>query len=318
MRPRQPAECGGARGESRLFGIGDVLTAWKIDPAPLLGVAVAGLAYAAVLLRLRRTRPRAGWPPSRVAAFATGLLVLLVALSGPPDPLSNNSLTAHMVQHLLIQLVAAPLLLLGGPVSLLLRASPRWLPRRTLARVLHSRPVRLISYPPVTFMLFAAVLVGSHLPPVYNAALEREWVHYLEHGAYLVTALLFWWPAIGADPAPRRLTHPVRMLYLLLAMPVMAFLGMAIATADRVLYPYYATHPPPWGMSPLADQHMAGTLMWVAGMLTIVPALGITLLRWLDLDEREQARREAVHDRLASGTMKQVPAGVAPAREQRP
>jgi cytochrome c oxidase assembly factor CtaG len=277
-----------------------MLTAWEFDSAPTVGVGLAGLLYLMALRGLRSAHPerasraRAGKSRGHPAAFAVGLLVLLVAIDGPPDSLSDSSFSAHMVQHLLIQLVAAPLLLLGAPLTLLLQANPRWLPRRTLARALRSRPVGVVSHPVVAFTLFAAVMVGSHLTPIYNLALEREWVHQVEHVIYLCTALLFWWPAIGVDPGPHRLAHPGRVLYLLLIMPVMAFLGVAIISTGRVLYPYYAAHPPPWEATPLSDQGLAGALMWISGMLIITPALAVAVLRWLDQDALEQARRETV------------------------
>jgi putative copper resistance protein D len=276
-----------------------VLTAWEIDPAPTVGVGVAGLLYLAALRRLRSAHPgspshvRAGRLRGHPAAFWVGLLILLLAIDGPPDSLSDSSFSAHMVQHLLIQLVAAPLLLLGAPLTLLLRADPPWLSRRTLARALRSRPIGVLSHPVVAFTLFIALMVGSHLSPIYNLALEHQWVHQVEHVGYLLTALLFWWPAIGVDPGPHRLAHPVRVLYLLLIMPVMAFLGVAIVSTGRVLYPYYAMHPPPWGATPLSDQRLAGTLMWISGMLIITPAVGVALLRWLDQDALDQARRES-------------------------
>ena len=159
--------------------------------------------------------------------------------------------------------------------------------------MLRSRPVRVLAHPLTALALFTVILVGWHLTPLYNLALEQEWLHELEHVAFFVTALLFWWPAIGVDPAPHRLSHPGRLLYLLLDMPVMAYLGLAIASSSRVLYPYYAAHPPPWGASPLQDQGVAGTIMWIAGTFTMIPAMAVVFLRWLDDDARKQARREA-------------------------
>jgi cytochrome c oxidase assembly factor CtaG len=278
---------------------------------------MAGLVYLAAVRRLRSLRPGMRWPAGRLTAFGAGLLVLIVAIDGPPDYFASSSLTAHMVQHLLIQLVAAPLLVLGAPISLLLRANPHWLPRRTLARALRSRPVRVVSYPPVSFTLFAVTVVGSHVTPLYNFAMEQSWAHQLEHVAYLLTALLFWWSAIGVDPAPRRLSEPARVLYLLLIMPVMAFLGIAIASTGRVLYPYYAAHLPPWGATPLSDQRLAGTLMWESGMLTVVPALGIAFLRWLDHDAHDQARREAARSRRAAGGISRPPPAGPPSPVER-
>jgi len=280
---------------------------------PTVGAAVAGLGYFAARQRLRRSPDTAGARSfagrGRMICFGAGLLAIVVAVDGPPDVLSGVSLSAHMVQHLLLQLVAPPLLLLGAPLSLLLRADPPWLPRRALVRVLRSRPVRVLAHPLIALALFTLVLAGSHLTPLYNLALEKPWLHELEHAAFFVTALLFWWPAIGVDPAPHRLSYPGRLFYLLVDMPVMAYLGLAIASSSRILYPYYATHPPPWGATPLQDQGVAGTIMWIAGTFTMIPAMAVIFLRWLDDEGRKQERREA---RPTPGADQALGAGQAP------
>ncbi len=274
-----------------MFGVRDVLTAWELDPVPTVGIVVTGLGYAAASARVRRSGR--AWPAHRDVLFGSGLLVLLIALDGPPDVFADSSFALHMAQHLLIQLIAAPLLLLAAPVTLALRASPPRLRRRALVPVLRSPILHAISRPAVAFGLFAVVLVGSHLSPIYGVALRDDTVHAIEHIAYLATALLFWWPAIGVDPGPAQPEHLGRLFYVLLIMPVMAFLGIAITSAGHVLYPYYVSHPPPWGSSPLQDQHLAGTLMWTSGMLTIPPLLVVVLLRWLDQDDKHEARRAA-------------------------
>jgi putative membrane protein len=284
------------RRECALFTFLDALTAWAFDPVPTIGVGVAAVGYAVARHRLTRGPDRTATLRAagrgRMACFGAGLLAIIVAVDGPPDVLSDASFAAHMVQHLLLQMVAAPLLLLGGPLSLLLRADPPWLPRRALTRVLRSRLVRVVTHPVTTLGVFAGVLAGSHLTPLYDLALEHEWVHELEHVAFLVSALLFWWPAIGVDPAPHQFRYPARLLYTALGMPVPAYLGLAIANSSRVLYPHYAAHLPPWGATALQDQGAAGTLMWIAGTFTTVPLMGILLLRWLDDDERRQSRLE--------------------------
>jgi putative membrane protein len=287
-----------------VFGLGDALAAWVLNPVPFVGVVVAAAGYAAAVRAAARGPRGAPWPQLRTAAFGGGLLVVLVATCGPPDAFAEVSFTAHMVQHLLLQLVAAPLLVLGMPVTLLLRADTRWLPRRRLGRALRTPAVRVVCLPAVTFAAFAVVLVGSHLPAAYDLTLRNETVHEAEHALYLVTACLFWWTAIGLDPAPARPAHPTRLLYQLLIMPVMTFLGVAIAGADRVLYPYYEDNPPPWGASALRDQQTAGTLMWISGMVIIPPLLVLVLLRWLDQEERD-----AVRAAVRSST---VPAGSSP------
>ena len=283
---------------------------------PTLGVGVAAVGYAAARQRLAGGPHRAvtlrAAGRGRMACFGAGLLAIIVAVDGPPDVLSDASFSAHMVQHLLLQMVAAPLLLLAGPLGLLLRADPPWLPRQVLSRVLRSRPVRVVAHPVTALGVFTVVLVGSHLTPLYNLALEHDWVHQLEHLAFLVSALLFWWPAIGVDPAPHQLRYPGRLLYMLLAMPVMAYLGLAIANSSRVLYPYYAVYLAPWGATALQDQGAAGTLMWIAGTFTMVPVMALLLLRWLDEDERRQARLDAQRPIL------DVPAGQGRHRDDAP
>jgi putative membrane protein len=285
------------RRECALFTFRDALTTWAFDPVPTIGVGIAVVGYAAAWHRLARGPRRAvtlrAAGRGRMACFGAGLLAIIVAVDGPPDVLSDSSFLAHMVQHLLLQMVAAPLLLLGGPLSLLLRADPPWLPRPVLSRVLRSRLVRVVTHPVTTLGVFAGVLVGSHLTPLYNIALEHEWVHELEHVALLASALLFWWPAIGVDPAPHQLRYPARLLYVLIGMPVPAYLGLAIANSSRVLYPHYAAHLPPWGATALQDQGASGTLMWIGGTFTTVPLMAVLLLRWLDDDERRQARLDA-------------------------
>jgi len=303
-------------GSCKLFNLQAALTAWAFDPVPTIGVGVAAVGYLAARHRLSGSPHAAGVRRAagrgRMVCFGAGLLAIVVATDGPPDVLSDVSFSAHMVQHLLLQLVAPPLLLLGGPLSLLLRADPPWLPRRALVRLLRSRPVRVLAHPVTALGLFTVVLIGTHLTPLYNLALERDWVHELDHVAFLVTALLFWWPAIGIDPAPHRLSYPARLLYLFVDMPVMAYLGLAIASSSRVLYPFYAAHPPPWGASALQDQGVAGTIMWISGTFTMIPAMAVVLLRWLDEDARKQARRDARQAREAR------PAGGVPHRDHGP
>ncbi len=273
-----------------MFTIRDLLGAWAVDPVPTVGVLLAGGLYLDAWRRMARRQKSA---KRRLALFYAGLVVVLVAVDGPPDAFSDSSLAVHMVQHLLLQMVAAPLLVLGAPVTMLLRADPPWFRRRSLGRLLRSRFMRVLTNPIVTLGAFVVVLVGSHLTPLYELALEHERVHQVEHIAYLAVALLLWWTVIGPDPAPRRLSAPARMLYMFLAMPPIALLGVAIAGAGKVLYRHYLLEPPPWGWAPLHDQHLAGTLMWVAGMFTIVPALALLLLRWLDAEAHQRDRREA-------------------------
>ena len=134
---------------------------------------------------------------------------------------------------------------------------------------------------------------GSHFSALYERSLQNEAVHGFEHLVYLGAALLFWWPVVGVDPSPSRLSHPARILYLFLSMPQTALLGLAIYEADHVLYPHYLLTTASVGVSTLGDQHAAGAIMWTTGMFFIVPALGFVLMDWLAREEREAARMDA-------------------------
>jgi putative membrane protein len=265
------------------------------DPAAV-GAAGAAAAYLAADSRVRRSLGSGGARGAsarRLLAFLAGLVVIVVALTGPIDAAASRSFADHMVQHLLLMMVAAPLLLLGAPLTLALRA---WAgpTRRRLLAVLHSAPIRLVSNPLVAWPLFFVVIWGSHLTGVYEAALRDEGVHALEHVAYLASALLFWMPVVRADPTPSVLSYPARILYLFLAMPAMAFLGLVLVSARYVLYPAYAQAE---GIArALADQRAAGAIMWGGTMVLIVPALGFVLLDWMRADEREARRAD---ERLA-------------------
>ena len=267
-------------------------------------VALAGVVYATADQRVRRERGRSA-PRAHRVAFYAGLAIVVFALTGPIDASVETSFSVHMVQHLLLTMVAAPLLLLGAPLTLALAASPRG-SRRAFAGVLHSAPARFLSNPLVAWSAFFAVLWAAHLTGFYEAALRSSGMHALEHVAFLATALLFWAPIVHADPTPSVLSYPAKILYLFVAMPAMALLGLAIVSARHVLYPTYAQAE---GVArALADQRTAGAIMWAGTMLMIVPALGVVLWDWMAADEREARRVDA---RLERATVVEAMEGSA-------
>jgi putative membrane protein len=267
-----------------------ILGSWTLEPVTvaLLVGSLVWYVWAAGRFRLRTGAPYRGTKP-----FVLGLGAVTLALVSPIHRYSELLLSVHMVQHILLTLVAAPLLLLGAPVTLALRTHTSAEARRWFLRVLHSGVVRVLTNPVVSWGLFAAVLWGTHFTQIYELSLEHEWIHSLEHAAYLGSALLFWSPVIARDPSPVRISHPARILYLFLAMPQMTFLGLAIYGSDQVLYRSYLSGAAALGISAIGDQHLAGALMWATGMFLIVPALGFVLMDWLDREEREAKRQEA-------------------------
>ena len=276
----------------------EVLLAWSLDPVPWIGVALAGGAYLWAVRRLSASSTRSPHPRWRTASFMAGLAAMLVALASPIEAYEGVLFSVHMVQHMLLELVAAPLLLLGAPVTLALRvATPRL--RRRLLRVLHSRVVAVLSFPLLGWLVFAAVNWGWHFSSLYDQALENVALHYLQHATFLAASLLFWWPIVGADPARWRLPYPVRLFYLFLAMPQNSFLGVALMGASTVLYPHYLSNLRAWGPTALADQSLGGILMWVGGDIVFLTAMGAVVAAWVRHEDRKTARLDARLDAAA-------------------
>lgn len=186
-----------------------------------------------------------------------------------------------MVQHLLLVLVAAPLFLMGAPITAILRAT-RGQVRRRIARLIHSRVVRLVTHPLITWAVFGLVMWITHFSPLYQAALENELLHVAEHALYLSAGLLFWMPAIGSDPFSRRaLPHPARLGYLAAALPVQSFLGLALYSSGRPLYDGYPD---------LTDQRAGALIMWLGGDFVFVVAIALAIGAWMRAEEVDAAR----------------------------
>ena len=267
-----------------------ILGTWSPSPLITAGLVVAGAVYMRADRRVRRERGARVVPRVRPWFFLGGLVVIFTALESPIDTGAATSFSIHMVQHLMLTMVAAPLLVLGAPILLALMASSR-ATRRHLQPILMSAPVRILAGPIAAWSLFMMVLWGSHLPAVYELTLRGEGFHAVEHLAFLGTAALFWMPVVGIDPAPSSLPHPARILYLFFAMAAMAFLGLAIFSANHPLYPAYARIGD--AGAALADQRVAGALMWTGTMFLIVPALAFVMLDWMREDDKEARRTDA-------------------------
>jgi putative membrane protein len=264
----------------------DLLLAWQLEAhvlLPLLGVA---LLYRWAVGVVRRAHPDNPVPRYRVVAWYLGLFVLLVALASPIATYDTTLFAAHMVQHLLMVMVAAPLLAMGAPITLLLRVASPEARQRYILPVLHSRVVRVLAFPVIAWVLFAAVMWASHFSSLFDAALDNGFIHLFEHALYLGAALLFWWPVVGADPSPWRLPHPARVAYLFLGMPQSSFLGLAIFSAPEPLYTHYVTLQRSWGPTPITDQQWAGGLMWAGGDAAFLIAMIVALWIWLRAEER--------------------------------
>jgi putative membrane protein len=269
-----------------------VLLAWRPDPLVIAALVAAAAAYLLAVRRVRRRHPTNPHRVHRTWLFAGGLAAIGLALLSPVEAYEGSLFSMHMVQHLLLEFIAAPLLLAGSPITLALRAATPRL-RRALLALLQSRVVHALAFPAVAWILFAAVNWGWHFSDLYDQALEIPALHHVQHATFLAAALLFWWPVIGADPSPWRLPHAARLVYLFLALPQNSFLGVALLSASTVLYPHYVTNARDWGIAPLDDQALGGVLMWVIGDLAFVAGMLLVVALWMRQEDRRTARLDA-------------------------
>jgi putative membrane protein len=279
---------------------------WRFEPLVAIPLLLAAVGWLAIVRRVARLHPDRPIPAARTAAFLGGLAAIAVALVSGIERYDTTLFSVHMVQHLLLMLVAAPLLALSAPITQLLRAASPGVRSRWLLPVLQSAPAAALGHPLVAWLTFTIVLWVSHFSPLFDLALENQGVHHLEHAAFLLAALLFWWPVVGLDPSRHRLGYPARALYLLGQMPFNSFLGMAILFAAAPLYPHYATLGTPYGTSPLADQQLAGGIMWLAGDVVFILGILVVVAAWMRHEERDApaaerrtAARRAVIDERA-------------------
>lgn len=257
-----------------------LLTDWTFYPSVLIGFGLWTTAYVVVT---GYGRVRSGWgkPPTLLqrVAFHVGTLVGLIALISPLDELGDEYLfSAHMVQHLLLMFVTAPLWLVGTPGWLIDLMIPA--PLKKLAR--------WITSPLPAFAVFTGVMLVWHIPSLYNLAQHNEAIHIFEHLTFIGSALIGWWLVAASESDSITLpTPPVRMLYLfLLAIPMTA-LSAILTFASAPLYSFYIEAPRLFGLSVLEDQRLGGLLMWIPAHMVLFLAFGITFQKWLVSEERQ-------------------------------
>lgn len=256
---------------------GELLTHWSTEPSILIGLAllIAGYTYAAGPLRRNRDL---GPPLTRgqITAFVLSTAVLIVALLSPLDELGDTYLfSAHMVQHLLLASVWPPLMLL---------ALPPWMVRPAFGRGLIGEFLRFFTLPVVAITVFNLDIYIWHLPVLYNATLENEYIHIAEHLTFMGFGLINWWPVLSPIKA-LRLSYPFQILYLFADGMFMMVLGIVFTFAPIVFYPAYASAPRLWDISALSDQQLGGLIMWYPGNVPYGVALVIAFYKWFEGEE---------------------------------
>ncbi|HEX4682378.1 MAG TPA: cytochrome c oxidase assembly protein [Gemmatimonadaceae bacterium] len=243
-------------------------TQFTVHPSTVLGIAALGGLYEYG----RREASPSPLPSARPVPFYLALAVLFFSLNGPLHDLSDSNLfSAHMLQHLMLAFVVAPLMIMGVSGEML-RPALRLRAIRSAAEWL-TRPVH-------AFAIFTVVVAAWHLPPLYNYALAHHPAHIVMHLMFLAAAVIMWWPILSPLPELPRLSYPGQMLYLFLMSIPMAIVAVYICYADTILYPMYASAPRVWGISPMDDQMFGGLLMWIPGGLYFYTIISVVFYRW--------------------------------------
>jgi putative membrane protein len=267
---------------------------WTGSPSVAVPAVACAVGYA-----LAAHRVRGRWPLRRAVSFEAGIACVVLALQSGIDAYDDQLLSIHMVQHMLLLVVAPPLLLGGRPLILALRSLPPG-PRRSLARGMDA--LRPYTGPVPAVVIFGAVVVLTHLPSFYDATLREPALHDCEHALYLGAGLLMWSPLLDGDPAPK---HPLngvgKLAYLIGAMLPMALVGAYLNRHSTLVYLAYGPPARALGISALDDQAQAGAIMWVIGD-SIMVGVGLwAALAAMLAEERRQVAREARATSLAGG-----------------
>jgi putative copper resistance protein D len=267
------------------LSVHNALVTWTFEPLPALMVAVAGALYLRGVLSMRRRGDR--WGLGRSLSFAAGLIVCVIATQSFLAAYDLALLSVHMVQHMLLSMVAPILLALGAPITLALRTMPR-VGRARLLRVIHSPVVKVLTFPLVAFVIYIINPWVLYFSPIYEATLRNPLLHDLNHLHFLLVGCLWFWALLGIDPLPNRPSHPMRLLAAFLTLPFHAFLGITIMGSTRILAEdWYLSLDRTWGPSPLADQQLAGGILWATGDVMALALFLIIAVQWSRASERE-------------------------------
>lgn len=281
----------GAQG-GKPHDVAELIRAWEFDPGVVLPLAISALLYARGLSRLwRSTRVGCGIKRWQAWCFIGGWVALVVALVSPLHPWGRVLFSAHMSQHEILMLVAAPLLVLGQPMLAFLKALPGgW--AGALARFGNSKPWQVVwcavTHPFAAWLIHAIVLWMWHIPSWFEATIGDDSVHALQHSSFLGSALLFWWAVIHGRQ--RRTAYGMAVLYMFTTAMHSGLLGVLISLATRLWYPAYAETAAWWGLTPLEDQQLGGLIMWIPGGLVYLVAGLALMAAWLRESDRAGAK----------------------------
>ena len=272
-------------------------TRWELDPfLTVVTVAVAGL-YLYGVWKLHRRGDQ--WPVTRTLSFVVlGMGCFYFAVASGLGTYDTTLLSVHMVQHMVLSMWVPLLLALGAPVTLALRTLPRR-PRGWLLAALHSRAAKVLTFAPLTFLLFVLSPWALYFTQWYDAQLHSSYVHEMTHLHLVLVGCLFVWPLVGIDPVPGRVPYPFRMILIFLTLPFHAFLGVTIMSQKELIAgQWYRALDLHWLPPPAADQHLAGGILWASGDLVGLTFFAVLFVQWVRTSMREAEREDRRLDRL--------------------
>jgi len=277
------------------FGWSEVFTQWQFAPIVTALVAVFAALYLWGVVRVAKRHPRRPWPLWRAGMFVAGLFVVVMATESGIGAYDDVLFWDHMIQHLMLIMIAPPLLVVGQPVTLLMHSSRN--PLHTwVKRLLRSKVISALTWPPFGIVAYTATIVGTHLTNFMNLVMENGTIHDAEHALYLIVGYLYFLPLIGREPIRWRVSYPVRLFLLFMAMPVDAFTGVVLGSEGSVPWSSMAmAKRPSWAPSALNDVHTGGAVMWVGGAAIMVVLIMFVFLAW-SRDTRATSRAGWLED----------------------
>jgi putative copper resistance protein D len=268
---------------------GSQLLATQFDFVPVAMIVAALVLYLWGVRRNNALHPRHPWPVGKTVAWIGALFTTAVGIFSFVGVYDSELFWVHMVQHLILIMVAAPLFAVASPLRLTF-CSSSGTAHLVVTEALRSRVAKLLGNPIVAFVLYAVVIPISHLTVWYNYTLTQESVHNAEHLVFLLVGYLFWRQIFGNDPNAHRLHPALQFFYLFMAIPIDTFTGLSLAGATHELFPAYVATHRTWGLSYVVDLHVGGDIMWVVGdTLMLWPMIPVAL-RWMHLEERKAVR----------------------------
>jgi putative membrane protein len=288
-------------------GPSELLSTWAFDVPWIAALLAAAFLYLHAYRTHLRATPRVGQSPLKAVSFIAGLALVAVATLSPLEHYGNQVLWVNFLGFLVLTMLAAPLLVLGSPLTLAFRVSGE--PRRRLLRAAYrSKPVGVLTNPVVAWLLFAVVTYIWQFSSLTEVAARNVFLRDLQQITLLLVALCFWTPALAADPLRWRMPHPLRALYVFLEMTHKALFGGMFLSMNSTFHAHFEAHAPAWAPDAINDQRIAILILWIGGSAIFLVALMGIVVRWMGYEDRLQTRidrrlrlqREAAERRRAA------------------